>query len=132
MILVLSQAQIELMRHCRPEVAPDNLRPVLREKTKLILEILSRRFGIYGIEAENIVERTLLLVIQAEQPMYAAHRGRIAEWALEVLKQQIKLTAPLYCQPQMGMRAQWRLEPNIDELELKKRAVFLQKFLEIL
>lgn len=131
MIPLLSQAQIELLLPCRSGINPDTLRPYLHKKTEQILARLSNAFGIYDIEADSVVGRTLLLVIQAPKPIYDAHCNQIEAWALRVLKEQIKLAASFSCQPNMEMRDKWGQKPDIDKLEYAKRAAFLQKFLDL-
>lgn len=131
MIPSLVRAQLDMLRGCRPEIDPKELRPILRIEAERILGSLSGSFGIDRLKAEDVVERALFSVIQAEGIVYRGHRDRIQQWALEVLKAQIKLAASFYCPPRMDMRGRWGLEVSEDRRELKKREVFLLKYSEI-
>lgn len=128
----LADDLIDLLQPCRPQITPE-LRACITERAGQIIDNLYESFGIYDLEAEEIARRTVFFVITANQAEYNAHQHRICEWTAEVLKKQIKLIVRAYCQPRMDMRAQWgATSERVQTGELRKREVFLRKFLSIL
>lgn len=121
----LASALSEVLRPYQPQVN-EELAAFIQRKAGEISAALQSNFGIYGLEPREVVNWTLLLVIQDE-----AIKGQcLKDRAFDILKEQIKLAAFFLCHPQMEMRDQWGLQPEMDRHELKKRRVFLQKFLD--
>ncbi len=131
----LTDAMMGLLGTFRPEMTPE-LRARLQEKAANILEGLCDSFGIYGLDDKELVERALFFVITAEEAKYDYYKPQMDQWALSVLKEQIRTETYFRCQPRMDMRDKWGQvitlsQKEMEDGELKMRETFIKTFLRL-
>jgi hypothetical protein len=118
----------EVSLQVREGVDVPRLRGQLEPEAQRILRHLREVYGIHGLEASEVTERALRLLMCADDAEYAAHQDQIREWAMDKLRSQIKLQLQSYVEPDMG--PDWHRDPGQEAWELRKRQRLLQVLYE--
>lgn len=120
----------QLAKQSARPVDMTDLRQSLRPAAEHILDHLRAAYGIDGIDAAAVVNRTMLLVIRAVVDDYN-DEGELEVWtpALRQLKSQLKLHTLFYLEPNLSHN--WGLNPAGDSGEWQKRRRLVEVFCDL-
>lgn len=119
----------EVVKKSRPELDLAYLKEQLQPSTEKILTHIRETYGLDGIEANDVVERALFLVMRATKEEYDENEPRLLDWAAGKLKSEIKLHVLFSWEPNMSHA--WGLEQADDQGEWQKRRQLLQVFFDL-
>lgn len=123
--------QVTKQSGSRVDVA--HLRQKLRPVAQHILDHIRATYGIDGIDAADVVDRALLLVIGVTADEYDNNQAKgdveVFEWALLKLKSQFKLHTLFYLEPNLSHK--WGLSQDKDGWEWQKRRRLFEVFCDL-
>lgn len=120
----------QLAKQSARPVDVTDLRQSLRPAAEHILDHLRAAYGIDGIDAAAVVNRTMLLVIRAVVDDYNDEGElEVSTPALRQLKSQLKLHTLFYLEPNLSHN--WGLNPAGDSGEWQKRRRLVEVFCDL-